>query len=276
MVKVLTRGEQTLGSVRRHFSYLSRRGDLEIETDDGRQILDPKAGGELIEDWDLDLEKDRRSLDLNPQGGRRHPKLVHKILFSMPPGTPPDKVLEAVRNFAREEFGLKHRYALVLHTDEPHPHVHMVVKAMSEQGERLNIRKATLRVWRSEFARHLRVLGAPANATDRQVRGETKPQKSDGLYWEKLRADLSHRRDTEAEGFRVASTGDSHRKRRNVGLVQSPEQVARGWTALAGDLELQGLHDLARDVRKFVSRMLPIADQIQNAPDARGQEDRSR
>jgi len=49
----------------------------------------------------------------------------------MPAGTPPNKVLAAVKNFAREEFGLKHRYAMVLHTDEPHPHVHMVVKAMS-------------------------------------------------------------------------------------------------------------------------------------------------
>jgi hypothetical protein len=77
-------------------------------------------------------------------------------MFSMPAGTPPDKVLAAVKSFAREEFGLKHRYAMVLHTDEPHPHVHMVVKAMSEQGVRLNIRKSTLREWRREFARHLR------------------------------------------------------------------------------------------------------------------------
>ena len=36
----------------------------------------------------------------------------------------------------------KHRYAMVLHTDEPHPHVHMVVKAVSEEGVRLNIQKA--------------------------------------------------------------------------------------------------------------------------------------
>jgi type IV secretory pathway VirD2 relaxase len=61
-------------------------------------------------------------------------------MFSMPAGTPPQKVLTAVKNFAREEFGLKHRYAMVLHTDEPHPHVHLVVKAMSADGKRLNIR----------------------------------------------------------------------------------------------------------------------------------------
>lgn len=100
----------------------------------------------------------------------------------MPPGTPPDKVLGAVRNFAREEFHGQHCYALVLHTDEDHPHVHLVLKAVSEQGVRLNIKKATLRHWRSEFARNLRLLSVAANATERAVRGETRQAKKDGIY----------------------------------------------------------------------------------------------
>ena len=57
-------------------------------------------------------------------------------------------MLTAGKNFAWEDFGLKHRYAMVLHTDEPHPHVHLVVRAMGYDGQRLNIRKATLREWR--------------------------------------------------------------------------------------------------------------------------------
>ena len=44
----------------------------------------------------------------------------------MPAGTAPDKVLTAVQGFCREEFGLKHRYVAALHTDEPHPHVHVM------------------------------------------------------------------------------------------------------------------------------------------------------
>ena len=71
---------------------------------------------------------------------------------------------------------------MVLHTDQPHPHVHLVVKAMSEDGERLNIRKATLRDWRQEFARHLREQGIEGNATERVVRGETKTHKPDRMY----------------------------------------------------------------------------------------------
>ena len=148
MVKVLSRGGQDLKAVGRHVAYLNRGGDLDIETDDGQRLSGKGVEKELLENWDLDLEE-RRSGGREYWSRRSPPKLVHKLMFSMPAGTPPDKVLAAVKNFAREEFGLKHRYAMVLHTDEPHPHVHMVVKAMSEQGVRLNIRKATLREWRT-------------------------------------------------------------------------------------------------------------------------------
>lgn len=61
-------------------------------------------------------------------------------------------MLSAVRDFARADFGLRHRYAFVLHTDEVHPHAHLVVKAAGENGARLNLRKERLRAWRSRFA----------------------------------------------------------------------------------------------------------------------------
>ncbi len=80
---------------------------------------------------------------------------MHNLVFSMPKGTPPEKLLSATQKFAREKFALQHRYAMVLHTDQGHPHVHLVVKAVSEQGERLYIRKATLRAWREDFAQLL-------------------------------------------------------------------------------------------------------------------------
>ena len=71
---------------------------------------------------------------------------------------------------------------VVLHTDEPHPHVHLVVKALGEDGRRLNIRKETLRTWRREFARHLREEGVVANATDRASRGNSRGHKTDGIF----------------------------------------------------------------------------------------------
>lgn len=93
---------------------------------------------------------------------------------------------------AREEFALKHRYVMALHTDEPHPHVHLILEARNEDGQRLYLRKATLRQWREGFACHLRALGVAANATPRYVRGETRPRKADGIYRAMSRGESTH------------------------------------------------------------------------------------
>jgi MobA/VirD2-like, nuclease domain len=257
MVKVLTRGGQDLGAVRRHLEYLDRKGELEIETDDRDRISGKGVERELLEDWDLDIEEDRRRTSLDARPDRRPPKLVHKVLFSMPPGTPPKRVLEAVKNFAREEFGLKHRYAMVLHTDEPHPHVHMLIKAMSEQGERLNIRKATLRGWRREFARHLRTLGVPANATERAVRGENRSPKLDGIYRAERRRESSRDQARLEEVGREFLGGRVRAESGKQSLNETRKEVERGWWEVSEILATQGQREIAKEVIRFVSQMPP-------------------
>ncbi len=255
MVKVLNRGGQSLAAVGRHLNYLDRDGELEIETDEGQRL---KGGGVeqvLLDDWDLDLEEERRTADLKPRGMRKPPKLVQKLMFSMPAGTPPQKVLTAVKNFAREEFGLKHRYAMVLHTDEPHPHVHLLVKAMGADGKRLNIRRATLREWRREFARHLRDQGVAANATERWVRCETKPQKTDGIHRAALRGASTHyRRRAELVARELAGGGVKPEPGKNR-MLETRREVVRRWSEVADSLVNQGHAELALTVRRFVDRM---------------------
>ena len=257
MVKVLSRGGQDLKAIGRHLGYLNRGGEVDIETDDGQHLSGKGIEKELLEDWDLDLEEHRRKADLESWSNRPPPKLAHKLMFSMPAGTPPDKVLAAVKNFAREEFGGKHRYALVLHTDEPHPHVHVVVKAMSEQGLRLHIRKATLRDWRREFARHLRARGIAANATERAVRGENRSPKRDAIYRAEQRGESRH---TQA---RVEAVGTQLLKgnlRPEVGkarLLETLREVERGWWAVGDILAAEGRPELAAQVRRFSAQMPP-------------------
>jgi hypothetical protein len=258
MVKVLSRGGQDIGAVRRHLDYLRLRddGELDLETDDGQRISGSGVSTELLEDWDLDIEEHRRQPDLDARRSRS-PKLVHKLMFSMPAGTPPEKVLAAVKNFAREEFGLKHRYAIVLHTDEPHPHVHMVAKAVSEQGVRLNIRKATLREWRREFARHLQALGVAANATERAVRGESRTHKTDGIYRAILRGASTHIRNRVEAVVRELFKGDRQFDPGKATLLNTRTEVERGWRAMSEILDRQGQPTLAGQVRQFTDRMPP-------------------
>jgi relaxase-like protein len=257
MVKVLSRGGQDLKAIGRHLGYLNRGGDVDIETDDGQRLSGKGVEKELLEDWDLDLEEYRRKADLESRSSRPPPKLVHKLMFSMPAGTPPDKLLGAVKNFAREEFGLKHRYAMVLHTDEPHPHVHVVVKAISEQGVRLHIRKATLRDWRREFARHLRALGIAANATDRGVRGENRSPKRDGIYRAEQRGESRY---TRARAEAVAAELLKGSLRVEAGkpkLLETRREVERGWWAVSDILVADGRPELAAQVRRFSAQMPP-------------------
>jgi Relaxase/Mobilisation nuclease domain len=256
MVKVLPKDSNNLRSVGRHLDYIGRYGKLELETDDGERVQGKDAGQQLLEDWDLDLDEHRKDARLASVTGRS-PKLVHKIMLSMPPGTPPKGVLEAVRNFAREEFALKHRYALVLHTDEPHPHVHLVVKAVSEQGVRLNISPATLREWRREFAKHLRQEGIAANATERAVRGETRTHKLDGIYRATLRGDSTHTRARTESVAAELLKGDLRAEPGKSKLIATRSEVERAWRATSDILTDQGHPDLAARVRQFLEGMPP-------------------
>ncbi|HKS54544.1 MAG TPA: hypothetical protein VJS12_04620 [Steroidobacteraceae bacterium] len=258
VVKVLPRDSNNLASINRHVGYIGRYGDLELEVDDGERLSGKGIGRQLLEDWDLDLDQHRRQTNLAAALGRKPPKLVHKLMFSMPPGTPAQGVLAAVRNFLREEFALSHRYAFVLHTDEPHPHVHALVKAVSEQGVRLNIRKATLREWRREFARHLREQGIEANATERAVRGACRIQKLDGIFRATRRGVSTHSRERAEIVAAELQRGELRTERGKQELTQTRKHVELGWSAVRDMLISDGLPELASEVRHF-SRQMPPA-----------------
>lgn len=257
MVKVLSKGGQDAKAVRRHLDYLSRRGELELETDDGGRVAGKDAQKALLDDWGLDMYEDRRRIGLLAREDRRPPRLAHKLMFSMPAGTPADKVLQAVRNFASNEFALQHRYVMALHTDEPHPHVHMVVKAVSEQGERLHIRKDTLRRWRAEFARHLRVLGVPANATERAVRGESRTTKLDGIYRAMRRGESSHMTRRTVAVAHALTNGRILREPDRAKLQGTRSEVVRGWLRVSELLIDTDESELAGRVRQFVRSFGP-------------------
>src|SRR5271166_408301 len=95
MVKV-SGGARTLGGVERHMDYIGREGKLGLEADTGEHLDGKGFERQLTEDWNLDLEAQERQTERSIRG-RKPPKLVHNVIFSMPPGTPLNKVLQAVR-----------------------------------------------------------------------------------------------------------------------------------------------------------------------------------
>ncbi|MFO1465437.1 MAG: relaxase/mobilization nuclease domain-containing protein [Steroidobacteraceae bacterium] len=255
MVKVLPSAANSVAAVRKHLAYVGRHGEVELQTDDGERLQAREAAASLTEDWDLDLAECQSTLGRAP--GRPAPKLVHKLVFSMPAGTPSDKVLLATQAFCREQWALKHRYAMALHTDEPHPHVHVIVKAVSEQGERLDIRKATLREWREEFATQLRRVGVPANATPRVVRGETRPRKSDAVYRAARRSASTHMRERIEAAVADPRVTDRPEALAIRQVRETRRALERSWLATGEALRSQGETARADEVQRFVRNLPP-------------------
>jgi hypothetical protein len=250
MVKV-SGGANTVQGVAAHFKYIGRRGELEIETDDGERLMGKEGAAQLVDDWDLDLDALRGNWASMERGGRRSPKLVHNIILSMPSNTPPARLLAASRDFAREEFALKHRYAMVLHTDQAHPHVHLVVSAHNSDGRRLNIQRADLRRWREQFARHLRNHGLEANATPAQLRGRLSDHQKDGIYWAAQRGESRVEWEREGRALKAATTGETHQVPGLGRIIATAEGVRHDWLMTGIALESQGLGGLAADVERF-------------------------
>ncbi len=259
MVKVTGGGgASSSAGVKAHFRYIGRQVSWRSKPTTASGCGERESVSSCSTIGDLDMDQDRKRPDLFTKDRRRAPKLVHRLIFSMPAGTPPDKVLSAARDFAREQFGLKHRYAMVLHTDEPHPHVHVVVKAMSEEGERLNIRKGTLQDWRQRFAQHLREHGVEANATARAIRGRPHAHKKDGIYRASLRGASTHMRRRAEEAVRYLAERRLPTEPGKAKLIETRRNVEQGWRAVVQALEGQGERHIAESVSRFVAAMPPV------------------
>jgi hypothetical protein len=122
---------------------------------------------------------------------------------------------------------------------------------------RLHIKKATLRDWRQEFARHLLEQGVAANATDRQVRGVVNPQKTDGIYRAAMRGASTHWSQRTAAVARELNCQDVEPEPGMARLLQTRQEVLRGWRALGDELVMQNQIELAQAIRRFAARMPP-------------------
>lgn len=190
MVKV-TGGARTLRALAAPIDYISHDGEVELVSDQG-ECVSADAQEEFLASWHLGLSAGQYRSKPAARSAALGIKLVHNVVLAMPAGTPPEKVLAAAKNFAREKFA-RHRYVMALHTHQRNPHVHLVVTAEcgSEPG-RLRIDKAMLREWREDFARSMRGQGIAANATSRATRGKTERAERDAAYRAKARRRSSY------------------------------------------------------------------------------------
>ncbi|TQK07838.1 hypothetical protein [Herbaspirillum sp. SJZ107] len=259
-----------IAGILRYMMYISRNGRLLTFSEQGERIDGQSAIRELHASWDLDMQRIRSG-----RGEALHPSF--NIIFSMPSKTDPETILEAVQAFARQQFQ-GHQYVMVLHTqetdpaDDPpaHPHVHLVLRAEDEKGQRIYIRKGTLRGWREMLAAELRARGIEANATSRAERG--KAFKSvDGAEWHiEKRAKAGKGKPSKARAMRVLTAardleqGDVAPKPWEVAMAARRLDVVQKLTQSVVRLRQDGDTKLADDVERFI-RDMPALDTEQRA-----------
>jgi hypothetical protein len=168
MVKI-TSSSKGIRQIARHLDYISRKGQIDVEDQDGAIVRGRDELKDLKEIWRYGGPE-----EIGDVSERRD---TLNIVFSMPAHTDEVSLKRAVRAFANQAFE-GHQYVFAYHTQatdpDPnppaHPHVHLSVKVDGQDGRRMNPRKADLQRWREDFAASLRAHGIEANATSRLAR----------------------------------------------------------------------------------------------------------
>lgn len=276
VVVKIKRGGKSAQHLMAHLEYITRNGKLDAETDRGEVIQGKAHLKEVFKEWTSDVESVR-------PGSRN----AINAIFSMPPGTPPEGVKEAVRRFAKQELS-NYQYMFVLHTDEPHPHCHISIRTLGLDGKKLDPRKDDIQLWREVFAEKLNELGIDAKATYRPTRGIIEKPLSMAQYKAKYWAtenpdkvkDGEKPRRTERDFHtfekRVKAAAQSIQsggkepaqwesgKHKKADPWQEQQEIRQAWQTIATDLQATGIPEdiqLADEIRQFVAEMPPIQTQ---------------
>ncbi|MHB8623381.1 MAG: relaxase/mobilization nuclease domain-containing protein [Sulfuricaulis sp.] len=156
-VAKITRFQRTASQCSRHWTYISRKGILELETEEGELLKNLNEQKELLKAWELTFDHGKKSRD------------QMNYTVSAPKGSSPEAVRNAAREFGKEAFA-GHKYVFALHTDKDHPHVHFAVH-MKGPIKKLNPRLKDLRQWRELWAEKARSQGIEMACSPRAARG---------------------------------------------------------------------------------------------------------
>lgn len=253
VVRLTGRTRGSAGHLKSHLDYITRNGRLQAETQDGRLITDHAGLRALQDDWLLANAAESR--------GRNTPNATQSValILSMPPGTPPDRVEDAARSWARGTLGGKYDWVMARHDDTDHAHVHVTVRAVGFDGRRLAPGPADLQQWRERFARELRRLGVEAEATPRQARGTVRKAAPMAVHKAEQRGIEPRVRQAERRDAELEARGPALPQPREWSRdIQMRQESIRGAYLSQAEALMQGDaadRRLAQDIRRFVADM---------------------
>ena len=234
-----------------NFTYISRNGEVAMFDQDGVDINDVAEMRELAQEWRA-LNYDPAELD-----SRHASPDARRVILSMPRGTDPEIVLQAVRATARQLFEDNFDYVYALHTDEgkgksPHPHVHLTIRAQGHDGTKLAFGPDDLLYMRRVFAAELRERGVDADATPQIARGPRSNNEHSKTYQARLNVDKNNndpdepRRSFERDDRRMKAGQD--REYISPLIVKVYADLMRDFRS-SGNVEFQAV---GRDFERYV------------------------
>ena len=144
-----------------HFSYVTRKGELEVVESE----LYKYQGKEELKQFQEFFNDSGENIPNESQNVKERREVLH-FVFSMKEheATPSDKLLNAVLKTMKEKYPNNASYA-VFHADTDNPHIHCDLKISGIDGNRIDVRKKDLEQLRKNFAKNLNDLGIEAYAT---------------------------------------------------------------------------------------------------------------
>jgi type IV secretory pathway VirD2 relaxase len=246
------------GAVKANLDYITRNGKVELEDSKGNTYLGKESVKEFFNNWD----------DFDQQRKNKNQRDTMKMVLSMPAGTDAEALKKAARDFVKKEFSVNHEYAFALHTDDKHPHVHLVVKTLGFDQKRLNPRKADIQHWRESFAEKLNDRGIDAVATPRAIRGKVKKSEAQILrHIEQEEAKRKPRVSTVLDAQRKEALSEVKAERNgdktqpnawDSAIKKQQKEVIKNWHDLADELQKQPDQDdkiLAKKIRIFADNL---------------------
>lgn len=233
---------------RRHWSYISRKGTLALETESGELLTDREQQHSVLDGLSFDKRKNARD-QVN-------------VVASAPKGASPEAVRRAARAFAQDAFAGQ-CYVFVLHEDKGHPHVHFAV-ALKGKTKKLDPRKQDLYRWREQWAAKAREQGIELACSSRAARGVSRKGQRLPIYHMQQRGvtpRVTHLAVKDAAMKGAETPWEIYARARNAAERQAYRQAAnelRAAAEKASAAERQKLDMAADELDRFAARM-PVA-----------------
>jgi len=250
-----------------HINYISRNGDITIETDKGELITGKSCVKEFCQDWQSSIDATRTS---------ENSRDVMHLVLSMPGKNDTEKMRNAIREFASTTFGHNHEYIFVMHTDTENTHGHLAVRCRGFNGRQMQMGPGVAQEWRVAFAALLREQDIHAEATPRSYRGVVRKaekqvfrhmERPDPMSGRKPRIPEVKKKQVQEilEELKGMSEGIQPKKNEIAEKAKHHAQkIKEIWLQTAKEIEKHGVPPqseemkLAEQIRRFVKNMPEI------------------